>query len=217
MKKFLFLLLLPISFYCYADAGFGYRFHIKAELHNSEIIDGYIYVYSWDEYKGFGKLKEFLNKNIQDNKLFIYNNITTVSLGIHNIDFTIKDSYYTIKLDDIAKINESEILSFGGGVYRLMQLSDDEFSLIQIQKPNLKHFNAYDILEYCHFFLISWNKKINTKFAESIYQKIKTYKKVNLKNSLEGENGKKFYLFLENLKKETLTKDILLIQYCESC
>lgn len=216
MNKKLTILFLLISFISYADAGNGYRFYVKAKLNNSEVHEGYIYVYSWNQYKGFGTLYEFLKNNVPNREIFIYKNINTVHIPGLNLDFAIKDSSNKVKLDNIIDIREVDILNFGGGVYRLHLLSKKEFNKIKIEKPRIESINGYEIAEYCSFIFLTWTKEIDKKLTKSIFKRLENKKK-ELGNSLLGKNGEIFFSFLNALKIELLDKDILLIQYCESC
>ena len=57
-----------LSISAYADAGYGYRFFIKAELGNTETYEGYIYVYSYEEYQENASLITFLKDSLIANK-----------------------------------------------------------------------------------------------------------------------------------------------------
>ena len=216
MKKIALIIALFITSFSFADAGYGYRFSVKAILQNTDTISGYIYVYSWEEYEGFGNLESFLSKNVPNHNLSIYPHVVSTTNNLITLDFACSDSKYNIKLKDILKIGEFDILSFGGGVFRLKELSKAEFNLIKIGKPYSDSLNVYDLTEYCHLLTIDWKEPIDKDLINSLYDKLKA-KKVELGNNLEGDNGKLFYNYFKKLKKELLLKGILLIMYCESC
>lgn len=217
MKKLFTLIFLYLSISAYADAGYGYRFFIKAELGNTETYEGYIYVYSYEEYQENASLITFLKETSPHKEISIYQNIYTTHVEGLLLDFAVKGSDKKLKLDDIAYIKALDILNFGGGNYRLKELTDYEFALIKTNNPFKKHINAYEIVEYCHFIFLSWDNKIENELTENYLNKIIAFKKNVLKNSLEGENGSMFYSFFNKLKTELIKKNILLIQYCESC
>lgn len=217
MKKLFTLIFFYLSTFAHADAGYGYRFFIKAELDNTETYEGYIYVYSYEEYQRNGSLITFLKETSPYKEISIYQNIYTTHIDDFLLDFTVKGSDKKLKLDDIIYIKTLDTLHFGGGDYRLKELTDNEFALIKTQYPYKKCFNAYEIVEYCHFIFLSWDNKIENELTEIFLNKIKDYKKNVLDNSLEGEKGSVFYEFINKLKTELIKKNILLIQYCESC
>lgn len=218
MKKYyLFLLTFLISVISYADTGYGYRLHVDIELKNSEIKTGYIYVYSWNKYETYGNLKEFLNSNVPNKKLLVYPNITNVSMGDFILDFAIEGSYKIVELKNINQIKKEEILSFSGGTYRLYELSKEEYNLIQTKKPFYKGINIYDIAEYCQLTFLCWEDDIKKGLIDKVLTDLRNYKMNKLNNNLEGHNGTKFYEYLDTIKTSLLEKNIILIQYCESC
>lgn len=216
MRFFVVILLLLFSINSFADAGYGYRFYVQLELNNSEKKQGYIYVSSWDEYKDFGNLKKFIEINSPSKELHLYPNIATVNSDFLNIDFVIENSYTKIDVEEIEVARETEVLDFGGGEYRLKEITQKEFDLIKVKKPYSNHLSLYEILNYCHLIFYSWDKPIEQEMVNDVFNRLK-YEKSKLGNSLEGSNGDKFYIFFENLKKTMLKNNILLIQYCESC
>lgn len=216
MKKIALIIFLFISSYSFADAGYGYRFSVKVILQNTDTVSGYIYVYSWDKYESFGNLESFLNKNVPNQKLNIYPYIVETTNELITLDFAVSGSKFNINLEDIAKISEIDFLSFGGGTYRLKELSKTEFNLIKIGKPFSSTINIYDLAEFCHLLFLDWKQPINSEDANNLYKKLEQ-KKNELNNNLEGENGTLFYDYFNQLKKDSLNKGILLLMYCESC
>lgn len=216
MKRVLIVLFLFFSISSFADAGYGYRFSIKAILQNNDTISGYIYVYSWEKYEGFGNLESFLNKNVPNHNLSIYPHVVTTTTNLITLDFALSDSEYNIKLKDIVKINEFDIVNFGGGTFRLKELSEAEFKLIKIGKPYSNAYNIYDLTEYCHLLVLDWKVPIDKDLVKDLYKKLKA-KKLELGNNLEGDRGNLFYDYFNQLKQELIDKGVLMIMYCESC
>lgn len=205
-----------VSALSYADAGYGYRFSVKTTLKNSEITEGYIYVYSWEKYEGFGNLKKFLIKNVPNNELKIYPYVSTVSNQFANLDFVLESSNSTININEIEDIREKDFLSFEGGSVRHKELSEKQFNLIKVGNYFSHAINADNLSEYCHLLFFNWNEPINKKLVNTIYTKLELKKK-ELENNLEGNNGTLFYNYFNQLKEDLIDKNVLLIMYCESC
>lgn len=215
--RILFLLLCFLSTSSiFADTGYAYRFNIEVTLNNSEKINGYIYVYSWEKYESNDNLHQFLLKNVPNQQLKIYPHIITVISDFLNLDFTLKNSKRSYNLNEISKLKNFDFLSFGGGTFRLKELSETEFKLIQTNKPYSKTLNVYNLVEYCHLVFFDWKNPINKSTIEEIKNKLKL-KKEELENNLEGENSSQFYRYFNELKSKLIDENILLIMYCESC
>ncbi|OEK09048.1 hypothetical protein A8C32_14260 [Flavivirga aquatica] len=85
------------------------------------------------------------------------------------------------------------------------------------KKSFCESVNIYDIEECCHLHFLSWKNNVNKDLIDKILADLRNYKKDELNNNLEQDNEPKFFEYLNKIKESLLKKNILLIQYCESC
>ena len=194
--------------------GYGYRFYVSIELNTSEELDGYIYIYSWNEYEMYTNLRKFLNENLAYKQIDFLPTITTVSTKLINIDFAIENSKRVILLKDILNIQEREMLSFEGGNIRLYELNQAQFDLIVTNTPYIYMNEGYD--ELCTFFLFSRKQEFSDEKKRELQLKISN-KKEKLSNEVEYIKSEKFYSFMDKIRDLLFIEDILIIQKCNSC
>ncbi len=210
----LFLVIFFSSIKTFADAGYAYRFYIKAEVKGKE-VKGYFYHYSYDKFDEAGSFYEYLKKTIPNRDIKIFKEIVTINLN-KNYDFALIDSNLSFELKELGEIRVLETLVFPVGD-RLIMLTNKEFKVINCNKINYKYVfyeGETNFNEICSDLIVSSTLKVDD--LNRIKKKIKgnLSNKIKSLSNIEIENGDKYYGYYNQLREELLNKKILLISVC---
>jgi len=209
MKRILFILLLFISTYSFADAGYAYRFHLTLQSEDTESIDGYFYLYTYKKciYEDGMSFKEYYEGK---NEIVLYTHILTINSGSTILDFTHEDYKIKIDLNDFWRIRINEFVDFGN-TDRLFELSTDELNLIKGHEPKAILIYNEKFSENCSIMLLTWNDNIQLSSHKSeISNKIKSYEEDFAKHNDE------LNAFFSKKKKLLLDEGILFIFHCDA-
>ncbi|CAM1349437.1 hypothetical protein [Tenacibaculum crassostreae] len=215
MKRLLFFTLFFLSVKTFADAGYAYRFYIKAEVERNK-IEGYLYHYSYEKYDETKGFYNYLKETSYRNDFKIHKKITTINLGL-NYDFVIKDSDIKLSFSQVENLELVDYLCFPSGD-RLIELTKKEFELISCFKVSYKVVmteGEISFAENCSYVIIS------LRDVDSLSKRKKTVKKlINDKikklRGVEGEIDGGYYNYYNQLRGKLLEEKILLISICSA-
>ncbi|MBA6156477.1 hypothetical protein H3Z83_08130 [Tenacibaculum sp. S7007] len=213
MKKLLFLVIFFLSVKTFADAGYAYRFYIKAEVKGKE-VKGYFYHYSYDKFDVDRSFYEYLKKTIHNRDINIFKEIVTVNLN-SNYDFALKDSDLSFELKDLNHIELLETLIFLPNS-RLIKLTNKEFEIINCSKVNYKFVieeGEISFFENCSYVIISLESVDSMMNRKITIEKLIKDKIKNL-GGLKEDNYENYYSYFKQLREELLKEKVLLISVC---
>ncbi|PTX63501.1 hypothetical protein C8N46_101101 [Kordia periserrulae] len=215
MKKIVFIICLFFSFKGKAvDAGYAYRFYVNIALNNGETHHGYIYKYSYNEFKIHQtNIIDFLSKQ-SNGKIKIYPYIIEVNAGRHIIDFIPKGINTQVSLNEIEKLDIIEYVYFTPDE-RLKELTKEQFQLIKTTKARFEVIEDVHLYENIKFILFTWDEnkelsRLKNKTANEIKEQRKRYIETEIIQS------EKFTTFMKILKENLLKENILLIEFAEA-
>ncbi len=208
MKSFLTITFFFLSYSSFADAGRSYRFNLELVSKNGNTLNGYFYHHSYDKYDKDIDYDERFIKFINKDSIAIYSFITTKNIGSLTLDFTANNYKKNIDLNNYQRIRINDYLD-SKIMYRLIELTKEEFTLIEDNNPKIEFVYNEKVAENCNYVLLSW--KLDSELLshkKEISDKMVLFSKNTHKNQYD------FYKYL-NLKKERLFEDsILLIDHC---
>jgi hypothetical protein len=215
MKQILVIVCLLFCFKGKAvDAGYAYRFYVNITLKNGEKQYGYIYKYSYKEFKIYNtNTIEFLSNNYIK-KITVYPHIIAANVGRHNIDFVLEGTGKQISFDEIDDLRVTEFVYFDPDE-RLKELSKAQYQLIKASKAKFEVIEDVNLYENGKFILFTWDEHkelsvTKNTIAKEIKEQWKRYIEVEIIQS------EKFNSFMKKLKEALLKENILLIQFADA-
>lgn len=210
MRQFSTIIFLFLSCSLFADTGNSYRFNLELVSEKGDILNGYFYHHSYDEYNNNidydDKFKEFINKD----SISIYSFISTKNIGGLTLDFTSINHKKEIDITNFQRIKIIDYLD-SEVMHRLIELTKEEFNLIKDNNPKSEFVYNERIAENCDYVLLSW--KLN---PELFRHKKEISDKMILFSENISKNQYEFYKYLNLKKKRLLENSILLIHHCSA-
>jgi hypothetical protein len=201
----------------FADAGNTYRFSVVV-VTNSDTISGYIYFGSYKEFdvqKYGNDIKRYFLEAKSMDSIAIYPFISTYKLGFSDVDFTLKQSKKVVAFKNISTISYSDILEYPMG-QRLIELEPKEMELLKLYQPNVQfvYNESYSVMS--SFVILSWEKDKDLQEIQKNISK-KLIESIPEKESINSENIKPFFDYLDELKTKLFSEGILIFEIHGSC
>ena len=214
MKTFLAILFFMFSIpNMFADAGNTYRFSVVVVTKSSDTISGYIYFGSSKEFdvqKYGNDLKSYFLEAKSMDSTAIYPFISSYKLGFSDVDFAVKQSKKVIAFKNISTIYYSDVLEYPVGE-RLIELEPKEMELLKFHQPNVELIYNASYSEISTFVIVSWENDKNLQEIKKTISK-KLIESIPHNQSVNAENIKPFFDFLNKLKNKLLDEGILIFE-----
>ncbi|MBT0609104.1 hypothetical protein [Aequorivita echinoideorum] len=197
----------------FADVGNTYRFSVEIVTKNSDTIFGYLYFGSYKEFdqrKYGANIKDYFIEMHPLDSIPIFPFISTYKLRNTDIDFASKESKQMLAFDNIVTIYANDVLEYPVG-QRLVGLELKEMELLKLYQPNMQfvYNEFYSVMST--FVIVSWEKdKDLHEIQKSVSKKL--IESIPKNESVNAENIKPFFDFLNKLKKDLLDEDILIFE-----